>query len=155
MKTPIAVKFGIRDGTLTAIAKVKSPAERSQAQATIDAVARRWQMEVLGIVAQLLDFDVQITASRGSDGDTITIEGERMTEGTVHEYLRITNDTKAPTVQFEHFSSPERLANAKAKFLALAQRLGVRITVIETNEGGSSIPEGTVHRHFLRGKGKV
>ena len=148
------VKFSIVDGGLAAEATYKDGAEKERAEAVADRVSARWQMEVLAIVAQLLDFETSVTVTREGGNEVIMLEGEKHGDEQVHEYLRVTYDpAKGSAVLFEHFGSEKKLAAVKAKFLALAQKLGVKIRLGETRESGSPIPSGSVHKHFLkRGK---
>lgn len=148
------VTFAVEAGGLSAEATYKNASEKGRIEAIADRVGRRWQMEVLAIVARLLDFEVQISVSRVDGREVVTLEGERHGDGQVNEYLRVTLDpAKGSSVMFEHFASPEKLAAAKAKFLGLAQKLGIRLRLGTTRESGSPIPAGEVHKHFLkRGK---
>jgi hypothetical protein len=52
---------------------------------------------------------------------------------------------------FEHFATKAEVDTTRDKFLALAQKMGVRIQVGQTRESGSPIQQGVVHRHHLKG----
>lgn len=144
------VSFEIKDGQLAARATYRTGADKARVGKIAERVSRRWQVEVLAIVAQLLDFETQITV----DGDVLRLEGEKHGSGSpVHEYLRITLDpASGATMMFEHFASAEERSLVRAKLLALAQKLGIRIDVTDTKESGSSIPAGAVHKHFIKHK---
>jgi len=133
------------NGDLVAKAEYKSDRGKKKIEKAVAAVSARWQMEVLGVIAELLDFSVVIAAG----GSSFTLEGEKENETGVHEYIRIVNDPGGASIRFEHYRSPEALRKDKDKFLALAQKLGVKIALIDSEEGGQPIPQGTVHRHFL------
>lgn len=145
------VTFSIEAGGLTAAATCKDGAEKARAEEIAERVGTRWQMEVLAIVAELIDFETSIAVTREGGQDVITLEGEKRGDEQVHEYLRVTLDpAKGSAVLFEHFASEKKLAAVKAKFLALAQKLGVRIRLGETRESGNPIPSGSVHKHFIK-----
>lgn len=148
------VTFTVEPGGLSATATYKNEAERERVEAIADKVGRRWQMEVLAIVAQLIDFETKISVVRTGGREVITLEGEKHGDEQVHEYLRVTLDpAKGSSVMFEHFASAEKRDLAKAKFLGLAQKLGVKLKIGESRESGSPIPSGAHHKHFLkRGK---
>lgn len=149
------VEFTVSAGGLSATATYKNDAEKAQVEEIADRVGRRWQMEVLAIVAQLLDFETTITVTKVGGQEVITLEGEKHGDEQVHEYLRVTLDpARGSSVLFEHFASEKKLALVKAKFQALAERFGVKLKMGETRESGSPIPGGAVHKHFLRRGGK-
>lgn len=134
-----------KNGDLIAQAEYKTDRAKKKMEKAVEGVSARWQMEVLGVIAQLLDFRIDIAAA----GSSLTLEGEKENETGVHEYIRIVSGTSGSSIRFEHYRSAEALQRDKDKFLALAQKLGVKIAVIDSEEGGQPIPQGTVHRHFL------
>jgi hypothetical protein len=143
------VSFSTDGGGLSAEAKYVGSAAKAKVEKIADKVGRRWQIEVLATVAQLLDYDTQITETKGG---VLKLEGEKH-GGTsqVHEYLRVTLDpTKGSTLMFEHFASQQEVDLVRAKFLALGQKLGVKIDVVAVQASGSPIPSGSVHNHFLK-----
>jgi hypothetical protein len=141
-----SVEFSVaKNGDLIAEAEYKNDRARKKIEKAVAAVSARWQMEVLGVIAQLLDFSVVISAA----GSSFTLEGEKENETGVHEYIRIVNEPSGASIRFEHYRSPEALQKDKDKLLALAQKLGVKIAVVDTEDGGQPVPQGTVHRHFL------
>lgn len=120
--------------------------ERQRAEKTIRAVSDRWQIEVLGIVAQLLSYEVSVSVR----GSTVVLEGEKQ-GGVIPQYLRITKAAgENATVVFEHFASRKVLEEEEAKFLGLAQRMGVKILVLNTEASGSPIPQGMTQEEFDR-----
>lgn len=145
------VAFAIENGVLTATATCRTAAEKRRAEETAERVGRRWQMEVLAIVAQLLDFETAVTVTKTAGGETLTLEGEKHGASQVHEYLRVTFDPQAgDAVLFEHFATAAERDLVRAKFLALGQKLGVRIDIRKTSESGSPIPAGAIHKHFIK-----
>ncbi len=149
--TPLAfpsMQFAIRGGALAARATTRNDAERVRAEETAAAVSKRWQIEVLRMVAELLDFVVTVSRARENGRDIWVIEGEKTGSGGVREWLRITSDTAGGVqIQFEHFASAALLATEETKLLALAQKLGVPVAVVDVRRAGQAIPDGTVHRH--------
>jgi hypothetical protein len=110
-------------------------------------LAARFQLEVLKIIGELLDFDLSF------DGDVL--EGEKATSGAVKEFLRIQfSDAKNVELRFEHFKSENALSLEEARFLALARKLGVRLSVFGRKTSGQDIPKGAVHFHPHKGKTK-
>lgn len=119
-----------------------------------DRISRKWQMEVLRIVAELLDFSVIISETVKNGSLILILEAEKRTDAPVTEYLRITSDPiSGSSMLFEHFASKSALSKTRDKFLALAEKLGVRITLDRTEERGSPIPGNAVHRGHLRENG--
>lgn len=133
------------EGVLETVATVRSSREKKQAANEIAAVVARWQMEILAIVAQLLDY---CTTMR-QENDGWILEGEHETDTGVHEYLQVRNQQATNELRFEHFRTAQECDLAQDKFLALAQRLGVKIRVVRSEKGGQPIAAGTVHRDFL------
>ena len=105
-------------------------------------VSESWQFEILGIVTQLLDYRFTIT----QNGDEFVLEAEE--EGKSHpcDHIKVTQKDGNATLTFEHFKSRRALEVETAKFLTLANKLGVRIVV-----GESRVSEGdpfpSEHRH--------
>ena len=146
---PSGVELAIRGGELAARTTVRNDAERSRARRAIDQVARRWQVEVLRVVAEVLDYEVSL--SEEADG-SLVIEGEKASGGDVREWLRVSLDARGEAVlRFEHFKSEAELDAEEDRFRALSRRLGVRIAG-ESRREGSPIPAGAKHRHKGGGK---
>lgn len=140
------VEFSIaKNGDLVAEAEYKSERSRKKIEKAVASISARWQMEVLCIIAELLDFRAVITTV----GSSLILEGEKEKETGVHEYIRIENGTSGASIRFEHYRSAEALRQDKDKYLALSQKLGVKIALMDSEEGGQPIPQGTVHQHFL------
>jgi hypothetical protein len=142
------VSFAISDaGRLTAKATVNKRARKQRLQKIIDRVVARWQMEVIGIVAELIDYEIKIT----TDGDALVLEGEKRSNNKVHEYIRITiNSNEDSEMCFEHFTDPNELKTEELRFLGLMQRLGINVTFLKSERAGQPIPNGTIHRNFLK-----
>ncbi len=144
------VNFSIgRGGDLVAEAEYKNDRAKKKIEKAVADVSARWQMEVLGIVAQLLDFDYVV---RLLGGGSFALEGEKDNGTGVHEYIRVDNRPDGASIRFEHYKSAAELDKDKTKFLALAQKLGVKIAVIDSRDGGQPIPQDAVHRDFLKEK---
>jgi len=139
-------EFRIDNGALAS--RISVTGSRAAAAAVVAAFTRRWQLEVLGVVCELLDFEVEISARAGG----LFLEGEKHGATGVHEYISITFDASGTEVRFEHFSSDEALALEQRRFLALAQKLGIRVRLVREQRAGQPIKPGTVHPHKGRGK---
>lgn len=142
------ISFTISDaGRLVTETTVRNAREKKRAQATIDRVATRWQMEVIGIAAELIDYETMITGT----GDTLILEGEKRGDSKVSEYVRVVLDpNEGSEICFEHFTDPDELQAEELRFLALMQRLGVDVIISSAERHGQPIPVGTVHRDFLK-----
>ncbi|MBI3269013.1 MAG: hypothetical protein HYZ53_08320 [Planctomycetes bacterium] len=142
-------EFAVRGGELAARARFRNAAEKAAGEETVARVAARWQMEVLRVVAELLDYEVTIAGARVDGGEVVVLEGEKAGKGKVREYLRIEVDATGggAELRFEHFASEEASSAEEARFLALAQRLGVRIAVKSIRRAGKPIAKKAVHRH--------
>jgi hypothetical protein len=142
-----AAELRIENGALTSrvtVTDTKAAAERAVA-----IVTKRWQLEVLRIVCELLDYEVEL----GERGGALVLEGEKHGTSGVHEYISITTDAAdGLEVRFEHFASDDALALEQRRFLALAQKLGVRLRITREQRAGQKIPPGTIHPHKHRGK---
>ncbi|KKS37066.1 MAG: hypothetical protein A3G49_00665 [Candidatus Sungbacteria bacterium RIFCSPLOWO2_12_FULL_41_11] len=121
---------------------------------TVSRVSSRWQFEIFGIVAELLDYRITITERKGE----FFLEAEE--EGKTHpcDYFTITKKGNDATLVFEHFKTRRALEVEKAKFVILAHKLGVKIAFREsTITEGSPFPgeerlnEADRHRHGLKG----
>lgn len=138
----------LTDGSLVLSGKYQDENKRSRLEQLSERISRRYQIEVLAIVAELLDYDILITDC----GDTLILEGEKHQDGTqVHRYFKITKglDGKGE-IRFEHFSSPSARDAELNKFTALAQALGIRLELEGVREAGRPIAEGEVHHDFLK-----
>jgi hypothetical protein len=150
--TPSGFELAIRGGRLAARAETRSPAEAAEAQRVISAVAERWQLEVLRIVADLLGFEVAAVVRE--DGQ-VGFEGEKAGPGEVRESIRVAVDESGEAqLRFEHYRSPEELEADEDRFTALARLLGLRLSIRSRRRSGRPIPAGAVHRHPGRHRGK-
>lgn len=133
---------------LSAKGSFTSPAEKKKLEAATDKVTSRWQMETLGIVAELLDYSVTITEK----GDTLTLEAEEASKSHPCDYIKVTKSGEKAEVTFEHFKSREKLDLETAKFATLAEKLGVKIAltgrkVTEGDPFPSEVLSGEEHTH--------
>lgn len=135
------------NGDLIATAKYLNDREKKKLEEQIQTITNGWQMEVLSIAAELLDYEVVKTESNGS----FTVEGEKHENSGVHKYLRIERQENGDSaIRFEHFKTKDEAAKEKQKFLGLSQKLGVKIRILDTEERGAPIPHGAIHKHFLK-----
>lgn len=140
------LKYSIAgSGELIARGEYRGAEARALAK-TSAAIAKQWQIEVLNIVLQLLDYETQVSVDANQAS---ILEGEKHSSRGVHEFVRISQVDGRDTLRFEHFASAEEAAKEQAKFLVLAQTMGIKIDLITSEESGQPIPTGTVHRHFL------
>jgi hypothetical protein len=135
-------------GRLVAETQYKGKREKKRLQEEIDKVAARWQMEVINVVACLMDYETQVSESVGG---VLTLEGEKDEGGRVNQYVRVILDPDGESeMAFEHFADPDELKVEEDKFLALMQKLGIDIAVSKTRREGTPIPADAIHRHFLK-----
>jgi hypothetical protein len=133
------VKFSISDnGYLEAKASFFGADKKMEIEKLTNLVFNQFQLEVLTAVLEILGYAVSVSQN--------TIE-----EKSVHKYVKI---EKLPgenmTLKFEHFESPESLDKERDEFLALSQKLGLKVDIQEKQDSGKPIPEGTVHKDFLK-----
>lgn len=108
-------------------------------------ISERWQFQILGIVAQLLGYTVTITQSSAGE---FLLEAEE--EGKSHpcNYIKVTKRDGNATLTFEHFKSRGELQLETAKFLTLANKLGVKIVLGDpTISEGDPFPGEELHTH--------
>jgi|SRR3989344_375644 len=135
------------NGNLIISGSFKNNSEKKRLESATSALSEQFQFEVLKIVAELLDYELVL--SKGKNGEPI-LEGEKDTDSGVHKYLKVTKDKNGNGVlAFEHFASKEELSSEEEKFLGLAQKLGVKISVEETKRSGQPLPANAVHKDFL------
>lgn len=148
------VSFSIADnGDLIAEADYTDSRRKKRIQKTVSAVSSRWQMEILKIVAELLDFEAVLKSSGDPGSENWELEGEKHSDCGVHEYIQVTKSVNGDaSMRFEHYKSGGSADLDRIKFMALAQKFGVKIRLIKTQSAGQPIPQDTVHRHFLHGK---
>lgn len=143
------IDFTIDDrGMLEAKGRFITAREKKLLSEKVTAVADQWQFEILGIVAELLNYRPTIT-TRGKE---LTLVAEE--EGKSHpcNYIKVTRQEGISTLTFEHFKSRGSLELETAKFLTLAHQLRVKIALgkNEISEGDPLPSEQTLiteHRH--------
>ena len=131
-------------GVLKALGRFITPGEKKRLKDAAAAVSDRWQFEILGIVAEILDYTVTITQK----GEEMVLEAEEV--GKVHpcDSIKISRRGTTADITFEHFKSRRALDLATAKFVALADKLGVKIAMgaREVSEG-DPFPGSRTHTH--------
>ncbi len=128
------IEFSVNaKGMLEAKGRYFNDKEKKNLAEVASRVSESWQFEILGIVTQLLGYTATIT----KNGSEFILEAEE--EGKSHpcDYIKITKKDGNAVLVFEHFKSRGALQLETAKFLALADRLGVKIVV-----GDSTLSEG-------------
>lgn len=134
-------------GMLEAKGSYYSEKDRKKLDEVSSRVSERWQFEILGIVTELLGYKPAVW----KNGNELILEAEE--EGKSHpcDYIRVTRKEGKGTLTFEHFKSRKDLQLATAKFLALADKLGVKITIQEeTVQEGTAFPVEDRHDHRHR-----
>lgn len=132
-----SLDFTIEKGALKSQGKFVSAQEKGRLSKKTAEVSDRWQFEILGIVAELLDYTTTIT----QEGDEIILEAEE--KGKTHpcDYIKVSRKGDEAEITFEHFKSKEKLELAEAKFTALADKLGVKIDIKKRSvEKGDPFP---------------
>ncbi len=133
------------DETIVYKDKFRNEKEKKEAERTFAVIGQRFQMELLKAVAQLLGYDAVL-----SEGG-FKIIGEKESGG-ISKHLEITADAKGKgEIKFEHFANKNELEKEEAKFLALALRLGVKITAGKREVAGKPIGQA----ESLRAANKV
>jgi len=149
IKPDSKIKFSLKGFYLEAEAKDLTSVQKRGLGKVIDKTFNQFQMEIFGIIAQLLDYEIMFSV----DGNNLVLEGEKMEDKNVHKYLKILKDINGQAeIQFEHFSSERELEQEEAKFVALAQKMGIKIVVKNREINGKPIPNGVYHANFLREK---
>ena len=141
------------NGYLVVRSTFRTEEEKRKIERSVTRFSNQFQMEVLAIVAQLLDYDTQIRNE--SVSNNLVLEGEKHASLGVHRYLKVTiGKSGEGSIVFEHFESERALTVEQNKFLGLAEKLGVKIAALETRRSGQPIPAGVVHKDFLKETGK-
>ena len=135
-------------GMLEANGKFISSEEKKRMKEVSATVSKLWQFEILGIVAELLDYTVNITQK----GDLMTLEAEEAGKSHPCDYIKVSRKGDQSEITFEHFKSSKALDLATAKFKALARKLGVKIIgrnreVVEGDPYPTEVISKTGHRH--------
>ena len=131
-------------GMLEAKGRFTSASEKNRLSAAAKAVSDRWQFELLGIVAELLDYTVTITVN----GETMVLEAEEAGKTHPCDYIRVSRRGDQTEITFEHFKSERALDVATAKFFALANKLGVKLALNRREViTGDPFPATVEHSH--------
>lgn len=142
------VEFSLADdGTLEAKGRYSNDREKKNLSDASSSVSKRWQFEVLGIATQLLGYTFTIR----QNGDELILEAEE--EGKSHpcDYIKISKKSGNSTLVFEHFKSRKELQVETAKFLVLADKLGIKIILDDTSVSeGDPFPSEHRHTHGHR-----
>ncbi len=114
-----------KNGKLDAKGSFTTDREKKVLRDRVAVVANRWQFEVLGIVAELLNYATTVS----QNGEELILEAEE--GGGTHpcNYIKVTRRGNTSTLMFEHFKSRKTLDLESTKFLALAHLLGVKIAL--------------------------
>ena len=128
------IKLKITDaGELEASGSYTSTDQKRLLAEQTAGITDQWQMELLGIVTELLDYTPQIT----KNGKELMLVAEEAGKSHPCDYIKVTKKGDSASICFEHFKSRKALDIATAKFLVLAHKLGVKITTgkFEVSEG--------------------
>ena len=141
----------INEGFLEANAKYTGSVQKKKIENITGLVFERFQIEVLGVVAQLLDYEIYIYEVTINGKKSYVLEGEKIEDTDVHKYIKIAaSQESASSISFEHFVSQKQLKDEKIKLLGIAQKLGVKIVALDAQEAWQPITQGMVHRDFLK-----
>ncbi len=156
VRAPAGFELAVRGGRLALRTTVRSAADRAEARRVASSAGERWQVEVLRIVAELLDFEVELRSQSGEGGPVLVLEGEKPgAEGAVRELIRVAlGPSGEAQLAFEHYRSPEELEADEDRFRGLAQKLGLELSARTRRRSGQPVPEGAVHRHPGKKRGK-
>ena len=155
LKVPSAgiLNASIKKGNLVTRGRFTTNAQRRQLEAAASLLSQQFQMEVVQVVAQILDYATVMNSEKNGAEDILALEGEKETGQGVNRYLKVTRKAAGDGVfAFEHFDSKKSLISEEQKFTALAQKLGVKLVLRDAETRGQPIAVGTVHDHFLREK---
>ncbi|MCC6809799.1 MAG: hypothetical protein IT381_20385 [Deltaproteobacteria bacterium] len=121
------------------------------AKPLLDTLQQGGVIDLLRMVCELLDYNVVVSENgKMLEAEKTTHSGEHH----VHEYLCVVAKGDALEVRFEHFASDDALAVEQARFLALAQKLGLTLRLSGEKRAGQKIPKGAVHPHLHKNRGK-
>ncbi|MGC4115617.1 MAG: hypothetical protein QM765_13640 [Myxococcales bacterium] len=156
VRAPKGFEFAVRAGRLAVRSETRSASERFEALRVVSRVGERWQLEVLRIVAELLEFEVELQATTENGAQLLVLEGEKPgAQGAVREFIRITLKASGDAqLSLEHYRSPEALEADEDRLQGLAQKLGLKLAIQGRRRSGQAIPEGAVHRHPGKKRGK-
>lgn len=145
------VEFLINGGELEIKAKYMNSREKREIESLARKVSERFQMETIGIIAELLDYVVVFSEKISGGNKVLIVEGEKNESASVHKYLKVSIGANGDGVLvFEHFESQPSLKQEQAKFVALARKFGIKLRLSEERELGQPIPQNMEHQNFLR-----
>ena len=133
-------------GELEAKGSFTSATEKNRLSAAAAEVSARWQFEILGIVAELLNYTVRITHKGGE----FILEAEEEDKTHPCDYIKVSKKGGDATIVFEHFKSRDALKLETAQVLVLANDLGIKMALgkSELTEGDPLPNENRLrHRH--------
>jgi len=140
-----------KNGRLVIKSSYTNAREKRQIETVANMLSARFQMEVLAIIAELLDYRISLNQQGRGEEITFILEGEKEAVSGVGKYLRITKDTSEDgALMFEHFESKKALTSEQYKFLGLSQKLGVKIFVEDTEYSGQAISREMTRKDILR-----
>lgn len=139
------VSFSINSaGMLEASGKFTSPGEKRRLAEQTAAVTDQWQMEILAIVTELLDY----TPVLSKNGSELVLVAEEVGKSHPCDYIKVTKKGGDGSICFEHFKSRKAIDLATAKFLLLAHKLGVKIAMGKNSiSEGDPLPSDIKHKH--------
>lgn len=145
------VKFSISNGELVITSKYMNDDEKRTIKNIAKKVSERFQIEIIGIIAELLDYRFVITTENSGGDKCLVLEGEKEEKSSVHKYLKVSIGSSGEgVIAFEHFDSQSSLKEERAKFLTLAQKFGIKIRIADEHSSGQPIPTDIEHHHFLK-----
>jgi len=145
------IKFSVdENGWLEAKSNYKNQSQKKKLERIMNSVFTQFQLEVIGIAAELMDYKVDI---RKTGLNTCSVQGTK-NEKTTRKHFEISIDAEnqESRIKFEHFESEKSLKSEERKFLGLAQKLGVKIIVVETQKSGNPIPEQISDQDLIKGE---
>ncbi len=120
------LRFNVNSkGMLEAEGKFVTAADKKRLSNAAAKISERWQLEILGIVTELMEYTAEIR----QDGEELILEAQEKGKEHPCDYIKVTKSPKSSSLVFEHFKSREALEVGSAKFLLLADKLGVKINV--------------------------
>ena len=139
-----------KDGYLEVSGKYTTFVEKKEIEKRANDIGRRFQIETLNAVAQILGYETAIVFSK--DG-SFKIEGEREGELGVHKYLAISGGADGNgDLRFEHFATKKDMRTETSKFLALAGKFGVKLAVECVEEAGKESGETVFAEETEKGR---
>lgn len=150
VKVPKSLNFSINiDGSLVMTSSYTNKKVKNDLELASQAVGDRYQMEILGVIAQLLGYKFILYSNKNG---ALVLEGEKEQSGVnVNAYLKITKEPDGDgSLMFEHFRSPKERDVERAKLISLAQKMGIKISLGEHRESGKPISADAHHKHFLK-----